>query len=90
MPAEGHEGVVSGAEEDVEIRGFGGEEGGDGGSGDRTAAAVHGDTDGDAEGGVRDVIHTMNLRASASEGRRTFVFSGHFANRLEPMGFPYV
>ena len=74
VPAEGHERVVGGADEDVEVGGFGGEQGGDGGGGDRAAAAMDGDAGGDAEGGVRDVVHGPNLWASVREGRRTFVF----------------
>jgi hypothetical protein len=51
---------------------------------------MDGDPGGDAEGGVREVVHGLNLRDSFREGRRTFVFSVHGANRLELWGFLYV
>jgi hypothetical protein len=35
---------------------------------------MDGDAGGDTEGGVRDIIHAMNLRVFSLEGRRTFIF----------------
>ena len=90
MPAEGNERIAGGADKDVQVRAFAREQAGEGGGGQGGAGAADGDAGGNAEGGVRDVIHAINLRASVGEGRRTFVFCPRFANRLEPAGFPYV
>jgi hypothetical protein len=86
MPAEGDEWVAGGADEDVKVGAFAGEQAREGGGGQGSAGAADGDACGDAEGGVRDIIHAMNLRASVAEGRRTFIFSPEAANRLEPRG----
>jgi hypothetical protein len=51
---------------------------------------MDGDPGGDAQGGVREVVHASNLRASAPEGRRTFDFPVLIVNRLELAGFPIV
>ena len=83
VPAEGDERVAGGADEDVEVRGFGGEQAGKRGGGQGGAATTDDDAGGDAEGGVRDVVHAPNLRNSAREGRRTFVFCG----LLPPIGW---
>ena len=89
VPAERDERVVGGADEDVEVGRLGGEQGGHRGGGDRASAAMDGDPGGDAEGGVREVVHVPNLGDSVREGRRTFIFRTRPGNRLEPSGlFP--
>jgi len=86
VPAEGDQRIAGGADEDVEVGAFAGEQARQGGRGQGCAGAADGDAGGDAEGGVRDVVHAPNLRDSFREGRRTFVFRAGFANRLEPRG----
>jgi len=50
---------------------------------------MDGDPGGDAQGGVREVVHVPNLRDSVREGRRTFIFRTRPGNRLELAGlFP--
>jgi hypothetical protein len=51
---------------------------------------MDGDPGGDAEGGVREVVHALNLRLTPEEGRRTFVFPPRTANRLELAALPNV
>jgi len=51
---------------------------------------MDGDSGGDAEGGVRQVVHATNLRPMSGEGRRTFVFPSRTANWLELAGLPVV
>jgi hypothetical protein len=51
---------------------------------------MDGDPGGDTEGGVREVVHASNLRASAPEGRRTFDFPARTDDRLELAGVPIV
>ncbi len=72
MPAKGDERVAGGADKDIQIRAFAGEQAREGGGGKGGAGTADGDTSGDAEGGVRDIIHALNLRASVAEGSRTF------------------
>ena len=78
MPAERDQRVVRLADEDVEVGRLRGEQAGDRGGRERAPLAADDDTGGDAERGVRHVVHEPTIGVPPT-GRKRLVRVAHFA-----------